>query len=202
MTQIPTSFAAMANYSTVDVGGYSWMLLHRSDGSVELSPSGEPRLPDVTLVERPGAKERAPTFLATVRATGLYELAARKDGFATAEDALAWATAFEFAKRRSGSVTWYALAADASHWHAVIGTTVAEIVGYELAGSATYAVKRRMKLGKQAVEFAITDLSYGDEPKSIVSFEQASAIALTMPDYVMELMRVAADVAPPSGPVE
>ncbi|MDF0506780.1 hypothetical protein POK33_39185 [Burkholderia cenocepacia] len=192
MTQIPTSFAAMATYSTVDVGGYSWMLLHRSDGSVELSPSGEPRLPDVTLLERPGDND-IPTYRATVRAAGIFDLVARHDGFTSAEAAVAWASAFEFATRQAGSLTWRALAPDASNWYAVIGAGVAEIAAFEHGGSATYVVKRRLQLGKQAVEFSITDLS-------IVSFEQASAIALTMPDYVMELMRVPADATQPAVP--
>ncbi|KVD85829.1 hypothetical protein WI90_26245 [Burkholderia ubonensis] len=199
MTQIPTSFATVANYSTVDVGGYSWMILHRSDGSVELSPSGELRLPDVTLLERPG-DTGTPTYRATVRAAGIFELAARHDGFASAEAAVAWASAFAFATRPAGSLTWYALAPDATHWHAVIGAGVAEIAAFEHGGSATYVVKRRLQLGTQAVEFSITDLAYTEKPKSIVSFEQASAIALTMPDYVMELMRVPADATQPPAP--
>ncbi|MGY4837952.1 hypothetical protein [Burkholderia pyrrocinia] len=199
MTQIPTSFAAVANYSTVDVGGYSWMILHRSDGSVELSPSGEPRLPDVTLLERPG-DNGIRTYRATVRAAGIYELMARHDGFASAEAAVAWAAAFEFATRRAGSLTWRAESADADHWYAVIGAGVAEIFRHEVSGSPSFTVKRHLRLGKLAVEFSITDLSYGDEPKGIVSFEQASAIALTMPDYVMELMRVPADATQPAGP--
>ncbi|MCA8299071.1 hypothetical protein LGN19_35360 [Burkholderia sp. AU30198] len=180
MTRTPSSFATLANYSLVDVGGYSWMTLPRSDGSVELSPSGEPRLPDVAIVERPG-DNGIPTYRATVRAAGIFELTARHDGFASAEAAVEWATAFEFATRPCGSLTWYA----------VIGAGVAEIAAFEHGGSATYVVKRRLQLGKQAVEFSITDLAYTETPKSIVSFEQASAIALTMSDYVMELMRTA-----------
>ncbi|MBR7989507.1 hypothetical protein KDX04_27125 [Burkholderia cenocepacia] len=168
------------------------MTLPRSDGSVELSPSGEPRLPDVSIVERPG-ENGIPTYRATVRAAGIFELVARHDGFASAEAAVAWAGAFEFPTRPCGSLTWYALAPDAPNWYAVIGAGVAEIAAVEHGGSTTYVVKRRLQLGKQAVEFSITDLG-------IVSFEQASAIALTMPDYVMELMRVPADATPPAGP--
>ncbi|MBR8426363.1 hypothetical protein KDW22_25440 [Burkholderia cenocepacia] len=175
------------------------MTLRRSDGSVELSPSGEPRLPDVAIVERPG-ENGVPTYRATVRAAGIFELTARHDGFASADAAVAWASAFEFATRRCGSLTWYALAPDDSLWYAVIGAGVAEIAAFEHGGSPTYVVKRRLQLGKQAVEFSITDLAYTETPKSIVSFEQASAIALTMPDYVMELMRVPADAIPPAGP--
>ncbi|KWK68817.1 hypothetical protein [Burkholderia ubonensis] len=199
MTQASPSFATLANYSLVDVGGYSWMTLRRSDGSVELSPSGEPRLPDVTVVERPG-DNGIPTYRAAVRAAGLFELAARHDGFASAEAAVAWATAFEFATRPCGSLTWYALTPDASNWYAVIGAGVAEIAAFEHGGSASYVVKRRLQLGTQAVEFSITDLAYTEKPKSIVSFEQASAIALTMPDYVMELMRGPAGATQPAGP--
>ncbi|WP_175914691.1 hypothetical protein [Burkholderia metallica] len=198
MTQAPVSFATLENYSMVDVGGYSWMTLPRSDGSVELSPSGEPRLPDVSIVERTG-DNGIPTYRATVRRAGIYELTARHDGFASAEAAVAWATAFEFETRPCGSLTWYALAPDATTWYAVIGAGVAEITAFEHGGSTTYVVKRRLQLGKQAVEFSITDLAYTETPKSIVSFEQASAIALTMPDYVMELMRVPADATPPAG---
>lgn len=191
MTLAPTSFAELANYSLVDVAGYSWMIHHRGDGSVELSPSGEPRLPDVSIVERPGSDGRAPTFQATVHAADLYELAARQDGFAAAEAAVAWATASEFASRPCGGLTWRAPAADAARWYAVIGASVAEIIGFEMDGSTTYSVKRHLKLGTQSVEFSITDMAYREQPKSTVSFEQASAIALTMSDYVMELMRTA-----------
>ena len=199
MTQASPSFATLPNYSLVDVGGYSWMTLPRSGGSVELSPSGEPRLPDVTLHEQPG-DNGIRTYRATVRAAGIFELVARHDGFASAEAAVAWATAFAFANRQAGSLTWYALAPDADHWYAVIGAGVAEISAFEHGGSATYVVKRRLQLGTQSIEFSITDLAYTEKPKSIVSFEQASAIALTMPDYVMELMRVPADATQPAGP--
>ncbi|WP_239695383.1 hypothetical protein [Burkholderia pseudomallei] len=199
MTQASPSLATLANYSLIDVGGYSWMTLHRSDGSVELTPSDERRLPDVSVVERPG-DNGIPTYRATVRAAGIFELVARHDGFTSAEAAVVWASAFEFATRQAGSLTWRALAPDASNWYAVIGAGVAEIATFEHGGSATYVVKRRLQLGKQAVEFSITDLAYTEKPKSIVSFEQASAIALTMPDYVMELMRGPAGATQPAGP--
>ncbi|EKS9798914.1 hypothetical protein QDD76_004907 [Burkholderia cepacia] len=175
------------------------MVSRRGDGAVELSRTGEPRLPDVTIEEHPDANNAASTYQATVRATALCELAARRDDFATAEAAVAWATGFEFATRQVGSLTWYALAPNAPQWHAVIGASVAEIVSYERGGSPSYAVKRRLKFGTQSVEFSITDLAYRETPKNIVSFEQASAIALTMPDYVMELMRVPADATQPAG---
>ncbi|KWN65895.1 hypothetical protein [Burkholderia stagnalis] len=201
MTPASSSFATLANYSVVDVGGYSWMTLRRSDGSVELSPSGEPRLPDVSIVERPG-DNGIPTFRAMVRAAGIFELATRHDGFASAEAAVAWATGFEFATRPAGSLTWRAESAEADRWYAVIGASVAEIFRHEMSGSPSFAVKRHLRLGTQSIEFAITDLAYGDQPKSIVSFEQASAIALTMPDYVMELMREPGDAARPTVPGE
>ncbi|VWD48347.1 hypothetical protein BCO18175_07416 [Burkholderia contaminans] len=199
MTQASPSFATLANYSLVDVGGYSWMTLPRSDGSVELSPSGEPRLPDVSIVEKPG-ENGIPTYRASVRKAGIYELTARHEGFASAEAAVAWASRFEFPTRPCGSLTWYALAPDDFHWYAVIGAGVAEIAAFEHGGSPTYVVKRRLQLGNQVVEFSITDQSYTEQPKNIVSFEQASAIALTMPDYVMELMRMPADATPPAAP--
>lgn len=199
MTQASPSFATLANYSLVDVGGYSWMTLHRSDGSVELSPSGEPRLPDVTLVERPGDDGKV-TYRATVRAAGIYELAARQDGFASADAAVAWASAFEFATRQVGSLTWSAVSADDTQWFAVIGASVAEIFRHQMSAGPRFTIKRHLRLGTQSIEFSIVDLAFSDQPKSIVSFEQASAIALTMPDYVMELMRVPADATPPAGP--
>lgn len=113
MTRTSASFAALAHHSLVEVAGYSWMTVRRDDGSIQLSPSGEPRLPDVSIVERPSVDGRAPTFLASVQATGLGELAAIRDGFDSAEAAITWATAFEFASRPCGSLTWYALAPDA-----------------------------------------------------------------------------------------
>lgn len=199
MNQAPPSVATLANCSSVEVGGYSWMMLRRSDGSVELSPGGEPRLPDVTLVERPGDND-IPTYRVTVRAAGIYELAARHDGFASAEAAVAWATGFEFATRQAGNLTWRAVSAEDRHWFAVVGASVAEIFRHGVSGSPNFTVKRYLRLGTLSIEFSIADLAFSDQSKTIASFEQASAIALTMSDYVMKLMRVPAEVPLPPMP--
>lgn len=192
-TQTPaaTPFAAREPYSFVDVGGYSWMILPRSNGSIDLRPHADPQLGDVLLHELPGVNGGAPTYGATVRAPGIYDLVAKQDGFADVEAALAWATTFAFPSRRAGSVVWRAPSADSGHWYALIGASVATIFRLEMDGSDSYTVKRQLMLGTQSVELSISDLPSRDRPKSIVSFEQASAIALTMTDYVLELMRTA-----------
>lgn len=41
------------------------------------------------------------------------------------------------------------------------------------------------------IEFKAGDLADGDERNNIMSFEQVSAIALAMSDYVIELMHAA-----------
>ncbi|WP_244118370.1 hypothetical protein [Burkholderia gladioli] len=139
----------------------------------------------------PDVNGGAPTYGATVRAPGIYDLVAKQDGFAHVEAALAWATTFAFPSRQAGSLLWSAVSVDAGHWYAVIGTSVATIFRHELDGSDSYTVKRHLMLGTQSIEFSISDLASGERPKSIFSFEQASAIALTMSDYVLELMRTA-----------
>ncbi len=96
------SFVTRERCSTADIGGYSWMILPRGDGSVELRPSGEPRLVDVALYELPDVNGGAPTYRASVRAPGIDDLVARQDGFAHAEAALAWACAVDFATRQAG----------------------------------------------------------------------------------------------------
>ncbi|MBR8028564.1 hypothetical protein KDX27_31485 [Burkholderia cenocepacia] len=199
MTQAPASFASLADYTNVDVAGYSWMVVRRRDGAIELSPVGEQRLANVLIVQKRG-DDGAATYLASVGAPGIPDLAGRRDGFASAEDAIAWAAGFEFASRQAGSLTWRASSAEDRRWYTVIGTSVAEIYWHDPKYGGTYIVKRRLQLGHQWVEFQIGDGAYGEEAKSIVSFEQASAIALTMPDYVMELMRVPADATQPAGP--
>ncbi len=58
-------------------------------------------------------------------------------------------------------------------------------------GAPYYTVTRTLALGTQWVELKVGDRTLGDEARRIVSFEQASAIAVSMTDYVLELMRTA-----------
>lgn len=200
MTRTPSLFAAHPEYARIDVAGFGWMVLHRGDGTVELSPSGEPRLADVSLVETAGDDDSGPTYGATVSAPMIPDLKARQGSFASAEEAIGWAQAFKFASRQVGSLTWLASAPDDRQWYAVIGPSVAEIYWREPQYGGNFTVSRHLQLGRQWVEFKIGDLGHRDGEKNIVSFEQASAIALTMPDYVMELMRVPADTTQPPAP--
>ncbi|WP_052143095.1 hypothetical protein [Burkholderia gladioli] len=104
---------------------------------------------------------------------------------------MAWASGFAWATRQVGRVTWTAGAADADKWYAQIGASQAQIAIYrDRAGDAPYyTVTRSLALGSQSVELKVGDRTRGHETRSIVSLEQASAIALTMTDYVLDLMR-------------
>lgn len=199
MTRTSTSFAALPEYTVIDVAGYRWMVMRRGDRTAELSPSGEPQLADVSIVETPGA-DGALTYGATVGAPAIPALKARQEGFTSAEEAIAWAQAFKFASRQVGSLTWLASTPDDRQWYAVIGGSIGLIYWGDPQFGGNFTVSRHVQLGRQWVEFKISDLGFRDGGKSIVSFEQASAIALTMPDYVMELMRVPADATQPPAP--
>ncbi|KAF1065536.1 hypothetical protein [Burkholderia gladioli] len=57
-----------------------------------------------------------------------------------------------------------------------------------------YTVTRTLALGLQSVALKIGDRTLRDEARNIVSVEQASAVAVSMTDYVLELMRTAPHV--------
>ncbi|WP_240154516.1 MULTISPECIES: hypothetical protein [unclassified Burkholderia] len=148
----------------------------------------------VTIIENLGAsRDEPPSYSARAEYQRGHDLSVRQSGFASAEDALAWASGFAWTTRQVGSVTWVAGAADADKWYAPIGASQAVIAIYRgREGDAPYyTVTRTLGLGTQSVELKVGDRTLGDEARGIVSFEQASAIAVSMTGYVLELMRTA-----------
>ncbi|WP_321959270.1 hypothetical protein [Burkholderia cenocepacia] len=200
MSEAPTTFATADN-APIHAGGYDWLILRRDAGSIELISTGGLEL--VTLYEQLGQDGGASTFKVRISHPAVLDLTVWLERFSRAEDAIAAAVAFQWPSRQAGSLTWIAMSADADLWYARIGASTATIVvhGSDDAAPPRYLVKRALNLGNQRVEFSVGDFSWpGSETRSIASFEQASAIALTMPDYVMELMRVPADSTQPPAP--
>ncbi|MDR8093265.1 hypothetical protein KPB05_38050 [Burkholderia gladioli] len=196
MSDIPKTLAALAadaQHGHVDFAGHRWFTM-RFGTSTELHGVERGAMALVTITERLGASaDEAPTYSARVEYQRGQDLFVRQSGFASAEDALAWASGFAWTTRQVGSVTWVAGAADADKWYAPIGTSQAVIAIYRgREGDAPYyTVTRTLALGTQSVELKVGDRTLGDEARGIVSFEQASAIAVSMTDYVLELMRTA-----------
>lgn len=187
------ALAAAAQHLHVDFAGHRWFVM-RFGTSTELHGVERGAMALVTITESLGASaDEAPTYSARVEYQRGGDLFVRQSGFASAEAALAWASGFAWTTRQVGSVTWVAGAADADTWYAPIGASQAVIAIYRAReGDAPYyTVTRTLALGTQSVELKVGDRTLGDQARGIVSFEQASAIALTMTDYVLELMRTA-----------
>lgn len=190
MTSTITSLADLSEYAQVELGGYDWVLWQRMSNGPSLNPSGDRRLAGCRITEVAGKAGEAATYDVLFEHPTLRDLKSHRRSIASLADAVAWATGFQWATRQAGSLTWYAESAEARHWHVTIGATHAAI--FQSNFGESYSVTREIQLGNQLVQFKITDLAYGkDDAKTIVTFEQASAIALTMTDYVLELMRTA-----------
>ncbi|CAG9203625.1 conserved hypothetical protein [Burkholderia gladioli] len=194
----PTTLAALAAatpHEHLDFAGHRWFAM-RSRTRTELRGVASGAMAGVTITESLGVSaDEAPAYSARVEYPHCHELFVRQSGFASAEAAVAWAVGFAWTTRQVGSVTWIAGAADADTWYARIGASQAQIAIYRgRDGDAPYyTVTRALALGSQSVELKVGDRTRGHETRGIVSFEQASAIALTMTDYVLELMRTAPD---------
>ncbi|WP_244125820.1 hypothetical protein [Burkholderia gladioli] len=148
----------------------------------------------VTIIENLGAsRDEPPSYSARAEYQRGHDLSVRQRGFASAQDALAWASGFAWSTRQVRSVTWIAAASDADKWYARIRVSLALIAIYRgREGDAPYyTVTRTLALGLQSVALKIGDRTLRDEARNIVSFEQASAVAVSMTDYVLELMRTA-----------
>ncbi|WP_186130653.1 hypothetical protein [Burkholderia gladioli] len=196
MSDSPKTLAALAAAAQpghVDFAGHRWFTM-RTGARTELHGAGDGAMALVTIIENLGAsRDEPPSYSARTEYQRGHDLFVRQGGFASAEAALAWASGFAWTKRQVGSVTWTAGAADAEKWYAAIGASQAVIAIYHAreGGAPYYTVTRTLALGLQSVELKIGERSLGDEARGIVSFEQASAIAVSMSDYVLELMRTA-----------
>ncbi|ALX43134.1 hypothetical protein AQ610_12450 [Burkholderia humptydooensis] len=169
-------------------------MITRLCGKTELRGRDDGKLSLVTIVETLINDDDNPIYHAQVdyrrRGHDLYVL---QGGFCCAEDAINWAAGFQWFTRKTGSLIWVGAAEDATRWYAQIGASTAEIAVFTAReGDAPhYTVTRSLELGGQWIEFQIGDNTLDNERRGIVSFEHASTIALTMPDYVMELVRSA-----------
>lgn len=196
MSDTPKSLAALAadaQHGHVDFAGHRWFTI-RFGSRTELHGVADGAMAQVTITESLGASaDDAPAYSARAEHQRGHDLAVRQGGFATAEAALAWASGFAWTTRQVGSVTWTAAAPDADRWYAAIGASQGVIAIYHAreGGAPYYTVTRSLALGTQSVELKVGDRTLGDEARGIVSFEQASAIAVSMTDYVLELMRTA-----------
>ncbi|WP_186027503.1 hypothetical protein [Burkholderia gladioli] len=194
MSESPKTLAALAaaaQHGHVDFVGHRWFVM-RTGARTELHGAGDGAMALVTITENLGAsRDEPPSYSARTEYQRSHDLFVRQTGFGSAEAALARASGFAWTTRQVGSVTWVAGGADADKWYAPIGASQAVIAIYRgREGDAPYyTVTRTLALGNQSVELKVGDRSLGDETRGIVSFEQASAIALTMTDYVLELMR-------------
>ncbi|AEA65963.1 hypothetical protein [Burkholderia gladioli] len=194
MTEPPTTLAALAAatpHEHLDFAGHRWFAM-RSRTRTELRGIASGAMARVTITESLGVSaDEAPAYSARVDYQHCHELFVRQSGFSSAEDAVAWASGFAWTTRQVGSVTWTAAAPDADTWYAPIGASQAQIAIYRgREGEAPYyTVTRNLALGAQSVELKVGDRTRGHETRGIVSFEQASAIAVSMTDYVLELMR-------------
>ena len=184
--QTPTSLAALDEYTHINLGGYDWTVWNFL-GRKQLSPHGDKKLSGCKIYEEASPDGQAPMFGATLEHETLTNLSARSGLVASLAEAIQWASGFRWATRKAGSLTWLAESPDAALWHARIGISEAEI--FHCDSYDRYIVRRSIRLGNQLIKLELNDMSLGDETRSITTFEQASAIALTMTDYVLELMR-------------
>ncbi|MFY4707379.1 hypothetical protein [Burkholderia glumae] len=189
----PACLAELPESREIALGGHTWYATHWSRRTeLRLATRSGPR--DVVISETRSGDEAQPVYEygASVRPRDLREkLEACRTDFPSAEAAIAWAMCVDFPTRRAGPLTWRASVPAAASWYACIDDTLAEI-DYRPGtdGVPCYAVTRSLTLGGQRIEFRITDLATDDTTRSIASFEQASAIALTMVDYVLGMMRL------------
>lgn len=184
--QTPTSLATLDEYTHLNLGGYGWTVWNFL-GRKQLTPRGDKKLTGCRVYEEASPDGQAPMFGAVFEHETLTNLSARSGPVASLAEAVQWATGFHWATRKAGSLTWLADSPDAERWYARIGTSEAEICRFDIY--AKYFVSRVIRFGNQVIKFELNDMSVGDETRSITTFEQASAIALTMTDYVLELMR-------------
>lgn len=183
--QTPTSLATLDEYTHINVGGYDWTVWNI--GRKQLSARGNNALTGCKIYEEASPDGLAPMFGAVLEHETLTNLSARSGPVTSLAEAVQWAAGFNWATRKAGSLTWLADSPDAERWYARIGTSEAEIYRFDIYGK--YFVSRSIRFGNQFIKLELNDMSLGDETRSIATFEQASAIALTMTDYVLELMR-------------
>lgn len=191
-TPAPARLADLSDAAYTVFGGFRWLVM-RYGSAVDVRSVGLPSPIEVRLIERAGENGAPSSCSATVFPAGIEDLSVHATHPSVA-DALHWAKTYPFAVRRAGSVTWQAKSAESTMWHAQIGTSLAEIREDEFgaAEARRYTIRRTLSVGGHAIELAVGDNAGFDEPRSIASFEQASAIAVSMTDYVLELMRTGA----------
>ena len=187
MNDAITTFDGLKEFDTVELGGYDWILWTTAKQR-SLNPTGARQLAGCRIYEDEGKDGVATTYSVAFEHPVLRDLRATRREFANLTEAVAWAVSFQWETRRVGSLTWVESPGNDQRWYAEIGASEAMI--FQSSYDGTFTVTRDLMLGRQLVKFQITDLAYGkDESKTITSFEHASAIALTMTDFVMELMR-------------
>lgn len=182
--QAPTSLATLDEYTHINVGGYEWTVWNI--GCKQLSARGNNALTGCKIYEEASPDGLASMFGAVLQHETLTNLSARSGPVTSLVEAVQWAAGFRWATRKAGGLTWLAKSPDSELWHARIGISEAEIFHCDSYGK--YIVRRSIRCGNQVIKFELNDLSFGDETRIITTFEQASAIALTMTDYVLELM--------------
>lgn len=184
--QVPTNLATLDEYSHINLGGYDWTVWNFL-GRKQLTPHGEKELTGCKVYEEAIPDGPTPMFSAELQHETLTNLSARSGLVTSLAEAVQWAAEFRWATRKAGGLMWLAKSPDSVLWHARIGTSEAEIFHCDSYGK--YIVRRSIRFGNQVIKLELNDLSLGDETRVITTFEQASAIALTMTDYVLELMR-------------
>ncbi|WP_346825027.1 hypothetical protein ACEN2Y_00520 (plasmid) [Ralstonia solanacearum] len=162
MTNSITSLADLREYAQVELGGYDWVLWQRMSNGPSLNPSGDRQLPGCRITEVAGQAGEAATYDVLFEHATLRDLRVNRRGIASLEDAVTWATGFQWATRQAGSLTWWAESAEARQWHAKIGASQATV--FQSDFGASYTVTREMQLGNQLVQFKITDLAYVNRP--------------------------------------
>ncbi|KAF1065524.1 hypothetical protein [Burkholderia gladioli] len=133
MSDTPKTLAALAAAAQpghVDFAGHRWFTM-RTVARTELHGAEDGAMALVTIIENLGAsRDEPPSYSARVEYQRGQDPVVRQSGFASAEDALAWASGFAWTTRQVGSVTWVAGAADADKWRAPIGASQAVIAIY------------------------------------------------------------------------
>ena len=105
MTQAFTSFATAPDHGKINISGFDWLILRRTDHHVEAIGARTSGLELVTLFEQFGQDDGTSTFKVRIVHPTALRLNVWQEGFTRAEDAVAWAVAFEWPSRQAGSLT-------------------------------------------------------------------------------------------------
>ncbi|NIE82508.1 MULTISPECIES: hypothetical protein [unclassified Burkholderia] len=193
MTHAISTFIALARQASkgsVEWGGYRWKIT-RTGLTTSLERVEIGTLSHIRIVETLSSQaDEGPSYHATVRASDIARLVAYNGNLSSAQAGCSWTEAFQWGTRKIGGVTWRACSVNAESWYAVIEGSIAEIFRHEDYGHTRYIVTRSLILGRQAIELKLLDLASKDEPPSLVSFEQASDLAQTLPDFALDRMRM------------